>query len=72
MDSTVNDLRTLAQAGNTMNKQFHAGTSSCHARGDDLNSKLASQKQVCQRFEERDALTSLASGLAEQSVNSAA
>ncbi|ASG62427.1 TPA: flagellar export protein FliJ [Kluyvera ascorbata] len=39
---------------------------------DDLSSKLASQKQVCQRFEKNiDALTSLASGLAEQSVNSA-
>lgn len=39
---------------------------------DDLSSKLASQKQVCQRFEKNiDALTLLASGLAEQSVNSA-
>lgn len=39
---------------------------------DDLSSKLASQKQVCQRFEKNiDALTTLASGLAEQSVNSA-
>lgn len=39
---------------------------------DDLSAKLASQKQVCQRFEKNiDALTSLASGLAEQSVNSA-
>ena len=39
---------------------------------DDLTSKLASQKQVCQRFEKNiDALTTLASGLAEQSVNSA-
>lgn len=40
---------------------------------DDLSMKLASQKQVCQRFEKNiDALTSLASGLATQSVNSAA
>ena len=40
---------------------------------DDLSMKLASQKQVCQRFEKNiDALTSLASGLAAQSVNSAA
>ncbi|MGL5242847.1 MAG: flagellar export protein FliJ [Kluyvera ascorbata] len=39
---------------------------------DDLSAKLASQKQVCQRFEKNiDALTSLASGLASQSVNSA-
>lgn len=39
---------------------------------DDLSSKLASQKQVCQRFEKNiDALTSLASGLAEQSASSA-
>lgn len=42
---------------------------------DDLSSKLASQKQVCQRFEKNidalTSLTSLASGLAEQSVNSA-
>ena len=40
---------------------------------DDLSSKLASQKQVCQRFEKNiDALSSLASGLATQSANSAA
>lgn len=39
---------------------------------DDLSMKLASQKQVCQRFEKNiDALTSLASGLATQRVNSA-
>lgn len=40
---------------------------------DDLSAKLASQKQVCQRFEKNiDALSSLASGLATQSANSAA
>lgn len=39
---------------------------------DDLSMKLASQKQLCHRFEKNiDALTSLASGLANESVNSA-
>lgn len=40
---------------------------------DDLSLKLATQKQVCQRFEKNiDALTSLATGLVTQSANSAA
>ena len=39
---------------------------------DDLSLKLASQKQVCQRFENNiDALTSLASGLAAQTADNA-
>lgn len=39
---------------------------------DDLSLKLASQKQVCQRFEKNiDALTSLASGLAAQTADNA-
>ncbi|MCI2293402.1 flagellar export protein FliJ [Enterobacter sp. I4] len=39
---------------------------------DDLTVKLASQKQLCQRFEKNiDALTSLASGLVTQSANNA-
>lgn len=39
---------------------------------EDLSLKLASQKQVCQRFEKNiDTLTSLAAGVATQSANSA-
>lgn len=39
---------------------------------DDLTVKLASQKQLCQRFEKNiDALSSLASGLVTQSADSA-
>ncbi|MEZ2584198.1 flagellar export protein FliJ [Kluyvera intermedia] len=44
-----------------------------HRAVDDLSLKLATQKQVCQRFEKNiDALTSLATGLVTQSANSAA
>lgn len=43
-----------------------------HRAVDDLSLKLATQKQVCQRFEKNiDALTSLASGLATPTANSA-
>lgn len=44
-----------------------------HRAVDDLSLKLATQKQICQRFEKNiDALTSLATGLVTQSANSAA
>ncbi|BDG85844.1 MULTISPECIES: flagellar export protein FliJ [Citrobacter] len=40
---------------------------------EDLSTKLASQNQLCQRFEKNiDTLTSLAAGLVSQSANSAA